>query len=100
MILNVLTRLPVESIDRIDDDDIDDGDWYTIKTDVDQCSECGVTHGYVHTPTGEYIVVWPDDTDKMIIKCAKRAQELGMNPRIVPYEKSMGKCISFYKLPR
>lgn len=103
--MNVLTRIPVESIDRVDDDDGDFDDWYCITDPPGICACCGINSKHIHvmldyTIGGYRIVVWPSNTDKMILKVAAKAKALGYDPKIIPYEQSMGKCISFYKLPR
>jgi hypothetical protein len=42
------------------------------------------------------IVVWPDLDDKNMLKIAEAIQKDDADPRIKPYERSLGPCISYY----
>jgi hypothetical protein len=104
ILTDTYTRIDIdEDVDTSDNED-DFDDWYALKlnkTNPNGCPCCGVKVGYAHVSNlGTVIVVWPSEGDKMLLKCFGAAQRQDMGPEIVPYEISIGPCISFYNLPR
>lgn len=78
------------------------GGWFCLAMAPWTCEGCGTT--FTHSNTilvngGEHlIVVWPERDDPALLRAAARRKKDGDDPKIVEYEKSLGKCVSFYKL--
>lgn len=77
------------------------GDWWCIHTNQVDC-ECRLK--YVHagpSPCNKKhceIIVWPTDNDPNLVKLYEEGVRDGGAPSIKKYEKSMGRCISWYKI--
>ncbi len=74
-----------EEIAEHSGEDIDDGDWFAIRTDPWPCPACGQEFEYV---TGAHFVIVTPSADDLIA-IAQRCKEVGRNPRIVPYEDDL-----------
>ena len=74
-----------EEIAEHEGEDIDDGDWFAIRTDPWPCPACGQEFEYV---TGAHFVIVTPTADDLIA-IAQRCKEVGRNPRIVPYEDDL-----------
>lgn len=78
------------------------GGWFCLAIAPWSCRGCGeeFVHSNVIIEEGgdHLIVVWPEPDDPSLLRAAEKRKKRGSDPQIVEYEKSMGKCISFYKL--
>ena len=74
-----------EEIAEHEGEDIDDGDWFAIRTDPWPCPACGVEFEYL--TACHHVVVTPERDD--LIDHAARAAQVGRNPRIVRYDDSL-----------
>jgi hypothetical protein len=77
---------------REDDPESYDG-WYCVSTNPWPCPAPGCDFVALHMTAAHLIVVWPSLDDAILLAQASNASAVGRNPRIVPYERSMGPCI-------
>jgi hypothetical protein len=77
-------------------DDQDFSGWFCIKTDAWYCTNCGGCVFYM--TAGHSIIVWPEIDDPDMLFHANRCKELGRNPKVVEYEHSMGRCVSYFQV--
>jgi hypothetical protein len=69
--------------------------WYCIKTDPWPCPAEGCSFVAKHLTAVHKIVVWPSLDDRDLLTNARNAREVGRNPKIVEYERSMGPAVTF-----
>jgi hypothetical protein len=79
----------------VDDPDDDLTGWFCIATDPYPCPAAGCPFVARYMTASHLILVWPRDTDPDLLAQAVRAREASRNPRIVEYERSMGRCVSW-----
>lgn len=77
------------------DDDTDYSDWFCISTDPFPCPFDGCRFIALHATAAHRIVVFPESDDERMLDLAAIQLKKGRNPRIVPYERSMGECITY-----
>lgn len=69
--------------------------WFCVRTDPWPCP-ADACRFVAHFMTAAHLVlVWPSIDDRSLLAQARNAREADRNPRIVEYEGSFGKCISF-----
>lgn len=86
--------------------DVDDGrrsradDWYTIKGKPWKCGSCGASSPYMAEDEMPHrIIVWPTATDPNLLRTIQAInEEDGESASVVPYEESMGPCVSHYEV--
>ena len=86
---------------RTDDgSDTGEDDWFTIRGVVPWRCPCGATGIYMAEDRHPHrIVVWPSADDPSMLKILHEMVERDHEKAaVVPYEKSMGPCVSHYKL--
>lgn len=79
-----------------DDGEIDYTGWFAIKTDPFPCPAEGCDFIAKHMTAGHLVVVWEERDDPNLLLHAGLAQKALRNPRVVPYEVSQGKSVSYY----
>jgi hypothetical protein len=80
----------------LDDTDDDRTGWYCVKTDPFPCPAPGCSFVADFMTAAHLVLVWVDRDDPNLLWHAQRAQDVGRNPRIVPYERGFGPSASYY----
>jgi hypothetical protein len=82
---------------KLSDDDLqnDYSGWYCVKTDPFPCPAPDCVFVAHFMTAAHLIIVWPEMDDPGLLKQAQKAKNYGRNPRVVEYEPSMGKCITW-----
>lgn len=89
------------TVERVDDGSGGDSGvegWFCITTDPWVCPDCKQLFQHVISDEDHRIVVWPEKDDPNLLRWAKKAVEIRLNPRVKEYEESMGRCKSYYAL--
>lgn len=81
---------------RQHEDDGDHSGWYCVRTDPFPCPAPGCTYVAEYMTAAHLILVWEERDDPNLLWHAQRAQSVGRNPRVVPYEPSFGPSASYY----
>jgi hypothetical protein len=90
------SRVDVDERIATNDNDADDlSGWFAIATDPFPCPAEGCPFIARFMTASHLILVWPRDDDPDLLAQAVRARDAGRNPRIVEYEHSMGRAISW-----
>lgn len=69
--------------------------WFCIQTDPYPCPADGCPFVARYMTAAHLILVWPRDADPDLLASAVRAREANRNPKVIEYERSMGRCISW-----
>jgi hypothetical protein len=80
----------------LDDDDDDHTGWFCVRTDPFPCPAPGCSFVADFMTAAHLVLVWVERDDPNLLWHAQRAQEVGRNPRIVPYERGFGPSASYY----
>lgn len=84
---------------RTDDAGLYEG-WYCVATDPWPCPALGCRFVARHMTAAHLILVWEEMDHPALLKHARRAQEVGRNPRVVEYETGMGPAIDYHEWER
>jgi hypothetical protein len=80
-----------------DDDTGDDHTgWFCVRTDPFPCPAQGCSFVADFMTAAHLVLVWVERDDPNLLWHAQRAQDVGRNPRIVPYERGFGPSASYY----
>lgn len=90
-------REAVEEEELWQDDGGDDhSGWWCVATDPFPCPAAGCSFVANHMTAAHLILVWEQKDDPNLLRHAQRAQEVGRNPRVAVYERSLGASASYY----
>lgn len=95
----VLTKPATDVVIDVEDAGIDSNDfddWFCIRRTHEECI-CGQFESEYMTVM-HLILVWEQMDDPNLLQVAATARDHDQNPKVVPYEKSFGKCISYYEM--
>ena len=90
------TRLAGEEELWRDDGSADHSGWFCIATDPFPCPAAGCDFVANHMTAAHLVLVWEERDDPNLLRHAERAQRVGRNPRVVPYEPVFGPSASYY----
>jgi hypothetical protein len=93
--VTTLTRgqFDVEFEREVGDEDL--SGWWCIATAEFPCPAAGCDFVARHMTAAHRIVVWPERDDRVLLSMARDARNLGRDPQVVEYARSMGPCISY-----
>jgi hypothetical protein len=74
----------------------DHGGWYCIATDPFPCPAAGCAFVARFMTAAHLVLVWEQRDDPTLLRQARRAQEVGRNPRVAEYESRFGPSASYY----
>lgn len=86
------------TVDRPDAGDHDDADyagWFCVNTVPFRCPAAGCDFVAEFLTAAHQIIVWPERDDPRMLRHARRAQEVGRNPRVREYDPDFGPCIDY-----
>jgi hypothetical protein len=90
----ILIAPRVEVDERLDEPDSDDlTGWFAIATDPFPCPAEGCPFVARYMTAAHLILLWPRDDDRDLLAQAVRCRQAGRRPRVVEYERSMGRAI-------
>src|SRR6267154_6907238 len=85
--------VPSTSVDGPDSTDF--ADFYTIELTPIKCC-CGRLMTHSECDDRHVVIVWEEMDDHFLLRYAIELKKLGMNPKVVSYERSFGPCIDYY----
>ena len=98
-----LGRVLVEEAELREEEELWRGDegedhtgWYCIRTDPFPCPAAGCRFVANFMTAAHLILVWEERDDPNLLRHARRAKQVGRNPRVVEYQRSFGPGASYY----
>jgi hypothetical protein len=94
--------LLLEETERLAEDErwIDEGGdhagWFCVKTDPFPCPAAGCSFVAEFMTAAHLILVWEERDDPNLLRHARRAMEVGRNPKVVEYRPEYGPSASYY----
>ena len=77
-------------------DEDDHAGWFCVATDPFPCPAAGCSFVANHMTAAHLILVWEERDDPNLLRHAQRAKEVGRNPRVAVYQRSLGPSASYY----
>jgi hypothetical protein len=79
-----------------DDDASDHAGWFCVATDPFPCPAPRCAFVAEFMTAAHLVLVWEERDDPNLLRHAKRAKEVGRNPRVLEYEPRFGPSASYY----
>lgn len=81
--------------DTGDDTNDYEAGWWCVNTVPFRCPAPGCEYVAEFLTAAHLILVWPEQDDPRLLRHARRAQEVGRNPRVREYQPDFGPCIAY-----
>jgi hypothetical protein len=79
-----------------DEEGADYSGWFCVATDPFPCPAPACEFVAEFMTAAHLILVWEERDDRMLLRHAQRAKEIGRNPRVVEYRSDFGPSASYY----
>ena len=74
----------------------DHAGWFCVRTDPFPCPASGCAFVAEFMTAAHLILVWEEADDPNLLRHARRAKDVGRNPRVDRYEPAFGPSASYY----